>query len=226
MSFIRVQYLFVAPFHSLEVKFTHNEMHKSWGYHLMGSNKCSLPKSKPQSWYGILPSPQKIPSWRIPVNPWPACKMQLLFSFSWPYISLSPIQNWPKVIQNLCHITKDLVSRWLSYNNEESKGFIPKSMHFSLLFAPWFLRNVASIKWQDTFGTIDPRIILHQQWKFSPQDGSSSPSCCSTPAAGTHQLRDYQACTPYSQSTLLLGARDQQWRIAPVFRDGISKQVN
>ena len=153
----------------------------------MGSNKCSPPEPKPQSWYGILPSPQKIPSWRIPVNPWPAFKMQLLFSFSWPYINLAPIQNWPKVIQNLGHITKDLISRWLSYNNKESKGFIPKSMHSSLLFASWFLRNVASIKWQNTFGTINPRIILHQQWKFSPQDGSSSPWCRSTPSTVIHQ---------------------------------------
>lgn len=156
----------------------------------MGSNKCSPPKPKPQSWHGILPSPQKIPSWHIPVNPWPAFKMQPFFSFSWPYISLSPIQNWPKVIQNLCHITKYLVSRWLSYNNKESRGFIPKSMHFSLLFAPWFLRNVASINDKIHLERSTQESFCTSSENSHHKMAAAAHHCCSTSATVTRQLQD------------------------------------
>lgn len=89
------------------------------------------------------PPPQN-PSWPIPVNPWPAPKMQPAFGY-FLSCSLASIYNWPKGTQNLCHMTGFLASSGL-FQLTSSPNAAPT--HSSLEFAAWFLRRAARMRWQ------------------------------------------------------------------------------
>ena len=79
----------------------------------MACSKCSPHGPSPSHDIKCYHHPRRFP--HDAVNPEPISKMQLLFSFSCP----APIQNWPKGTQKLCHTTRDLISRWCSYSNQQ-----------------------------------------------------------------------------------------------------------
>lgn len=84
------------------------------------------------------------PPWCIPANSWPplGCNHPLILLAC----SLSPIYNWLKRTQNLCHMTRTLA--WSRLSQLTSSQCYPQTYAFFFIVASWFLRRAAARRWQ------------------------------------------------------------------------------